>query len=80
MHLYKTMKSFLFDQDYFIDLWEDYIHVFGIVDILLLEEKNISLVLEKFTLTLEGFHFRVLKLTKNEILVKGVLEKASVKR
>lgn len=80
MHLYKTMKNFLFDQEYFIDIWEDYIHVFGIIDIELLEEYKIILVLEKFSFIIEGLQFRVLKLTKNEILVQGVLEKVMVKR
>jgi len=74
MHLYKTMKNFLFDQEYFIDIWKDYIHVFGIVDIETLTEKTIILLLEKFKLILKGDSFRVLKLTKNEILIQGVLE------
>lgn len=74
------MKNFLFDQEYFIDIWEDYIHVFGIIDIELLEEHKIILVLEKFSFIIEGLQFRVLKLTKNEILVQGVLEKVMVKR
>ena len=78
MHLYKTMKSFLMDQNYYMDMWEKYVHVYGIVDIITLEEKQVILVLEKFKLNLKGFGFRVLKLTKNEILVEGTLEGMSI--
>lgn len=78
MHLYKTMKSFLFDQDYFIDIWKTYIHVFGIVDIDTLSENTIILLLETFKLNLKGESFRVLKLTKNEILIEGKLESIGV--
>ena len=44
MHLYKTMKSFLFDKDYFIDVWDKCIHVFGFIDIDVLEEQKVRLV------------------------------------
>ena len=61
MHLYKNIKSFLMDQEF--------------IDILVLNEEEISLQLEKFKLIVKGTDFRVLKLTKNEILVSGkVLE------
>lgn len=72
------MKSFLFDQDYFIDIWKTYIHVFGIVDIDTLSENTIILLLETFKLNLKGESFRVLKLTKNEILIEGKLESIGV--
>ena len=71
MHLYKTVKSFLFDQDYFIDIWDKYIHVYQFIDILTLNEKEVNLQLEKFKILVKGNDFRVLKLTKNEILVSG---------
>ncbi len=80
MHLYKTIKSFLFDKDYFIDVWAKCIHVFGFIDIGVLEEKEILLIFENFKLKISGFDFRVLKLTKNEILIEGELESMSVIR
>jgi len=74
MHLYKTIKNFLFDQDYFVDIWKNYTHVYGIVDIIELNEKRVVLLLENFKLQIIGKDFRVLKLTKNEILIEGTLE------
>ncbi len=80
MHLYKTIKNFLYDQDYFIDLWKDCIHVYGIVDMDTLKESKIVLTLEKFKIQLLGENFRVLKLTKNEILIQGsILEMKVIK-
>ena len=75
MHLYKNIKSFLMDQEYFIDIYDKYLHVYEFIDILVLNEKEVNLQLEKFKLIVKGSDFRVLKLTKNEILVSGkVLE------
>ena len=63
------------DQEYFIDIYDKYLHVYEFIDILVLNEEEISLQLEKFKLIVKGSDFRVLKLTKNEILVSGqVLE------
>ena len=59
MHLYKTIKSFLFD---------------------VLEEQKISLVLDHFKIEILGQDFRVLKLTKKEILIEGNLDTIKVIR
>jgi len=79
MHLYKTLKNFLLDQEYYIDMWKKFIHVYGIVDIEHLGEQEIVLILEKFKLQIKGFDFRILKLTKNEILIEGNIEGVNIK-
>lgn len=78
MHLYKTIKNFLFDQEYFIDLWGNHIHVYGFLDILTLQENKASFHLDKFDVEFLGENFRVLKLTKNEILLQGTLKEMRV--
>ncbi len=80
MHLYKTLKSFLYDQDYFVDLWKNCLHVYGIVDIDTLKEQKIVLTLEKFKLEINGENFRVLKLSKKEILIQGEVSEMKVWR
>ena len=80
MHLYKTLKSFLYDQDYFVDLWKNCLHVYGIVDIDTLKEQKIVLTLEKFKLEINGENFRVLKLSKKEILIQGEVSEMKVLR
>lgn len=74
MHLYKSVKNFLFDQNYFIDIWDSNIHLFGFIDIITLNDKLIELAFETFRLTISGENFRVLKLTKNEILITGIMK------
>lgn len=74
MHLYKTMKNFLLDYDYYIDLYEKNIHVFNYIDIVKLTDTEIILTLPSFSLVLKGENFVVKRLEKREILVEGVLE------
>ena len=52
MHLYKTMKNFLLDFDYYIDIYEDKIHVFNYTDIVKLTDTEITLTMPSFTLFL----------------------------
>lgn len=74
MHLYKTMKNFLMDFDYYIDIYEEKIHVFNYIDIEKLTDTEIILAMPSFTLTLKGISFVVKRLEKREILIEGTLE------
>ncbi len=74
MHMYKSIKNFLFDQNYFINLWDNYLHIYQFIDIVTLNENLISLIMEKFKIEVKGHNFRILKLTKNEILIQGNID------
>ncbi len=80
MHLYKTMKNFLLDFDYYIDIYEDKIHVFNYTDIVKLTDTEITLTMPSFTLFLEGEHFVVKRLEKREILIHGILDNVRFSR
>ena len=71
MHIYKTIKNFLLDQNYFIDLWQDNIHIYGFTKIEVLQETKAIFNIEDFKLEIIGTNFRVLKLTNKEILLQG---------
>ncbi len=73
MHLYKTMKNFLLDFDYYIDIYENKIHVFHYIDIVKLNEEEIVLAMPDFQLFITGERFVVKQLEKQEILIEGIL-------
>ena len=78
MHLYKTLKNFLLDQEYYIDFWKKNIHVYGFSKIEVLQEERILLTIKDFELEILGTDFRVLKLTNNEILIQGNLKEMRI--
>ncbi len=80
MHLYKTMKNFLLDQDYYIDIFQDFIHVFNYIDILKLEETKVILDMPNFNLEIKGQDLVVKRLEKKEILIQGTIEGVNLKR
>lgn len=73
MHLYKTMRNFLLDFNYYIDIYEKNIHVFNYVDILKLNDQEIKLLMPSFILLITGHNFSVKRLEKREILINGEL-------
>ena len=74
MHLYKTMRNFLLDFNYYIDIYENKIHVFNYIDILKLNNEEIKLSMPSFILHITGKNFSVKRLEKREILLDGDLE------
>ncbi len=80
MNLYQTMQKFLLDKNYYLDIWDTYIHVYNFIDIETLNEKLIVLNMENFKLEITGEDFRVLKLTKKEILIEGILNNVRINR
>lgn len=80
MHLYKTMRNFLLDFDYYIDIYEKKIHVFNYIDILKLNDLEIHLSMPGFVLEITGKNFSVKQLEKREILLEGVIEDVRFKR
>lgn len=80
MHLYKTLKNFLIDFNYYIDIYDNKIHVFRFIDILKLSEKEIIFQMDGFILTLSGDNFKVIQLEKREILISGEILKMEFKK
>lgn len=74
MHLYKTMKNFLMDFNYYIDIYEEKIHIFNYIDIEKLTDTEIILTMEFFRLDLKGNNFVVKRLEKREILIEGKID------
>lgn len=74
MKLLNHVRGFLIDEEYYIDIYENKIHVFHYIDILKLQDEEIILQMSDFKLVLKGVNFRVSRLENREILISGVLD------
>ena len=74
MHIIKNMKNFLLDQDYYIDIFGEYIHVYRYLDLKHLSENKIELGMNHFNLEITGKNLLVVGMDHEEILIKGVIE------
>ena len=71
MHIKENLTNFLYDKNYFISIYDNYIYVYNYFDLLLLTDTKIILKLEKFNLTINGENLYISKLLPKEILIKG---------
>ena len=75
MNLKESLVNFLYDKNYFINIYDDYIHVFNFHELISLSDKKIILSLEKFKVEITGSNIIIRKMSKNEILIKGLINK-----
>ncbi len=77
MHMKETLINFLYDKQYFIDIYEEYIHIFNYLELLSLSNTKIILKMPNFNLNIIGNNLFITKLSQDEILIKGSLEKVT---
>ncbi|MCI8671244.1 MAG: hypothetical protein HFI36_04300 [Bacilli bacterium] len=73
MRIMKNLQNFLLDQDYYIDIFNNCLHVYYYESLISLSDKLIELKLKEFTLIIEGNDLIVSAMDNHEILVKGII-------
>ena len=71
MRIMKNLQNFLLDQDYYIDIFNNCLHVYYYETLTTLTDKLIELKLKEFILTIEGKDLTVSAMDNHEILIKG---------
>ena len=75
MHMKDNLINFLYDKNYFINIYDEYIHVFNYQELVSLSSKKIVLKLESFKILIDGSNLFITRLLPNEILIKGNVSK-----
>ncbi len=78
MHIKDNLTNFLYDQNYYIAMYDNYLYVFNYLNLDLLTNKKIVLKLEKFKLLIKGENLFISKLLPQEILIKGKIENIGI--
>ncbi|MBE6154063.1 MAG: hypothetical protein E7163_00590 [Firmicutes bacterium] len=73
MRIVKNLKNFLLDQDYYIDIFDNNLHVYYYESLIHLSDKLIKLKLKEFSLEIEGKDLIVSSMDNHEILIKGII-------
>lgn len=73
MRIIKNLQNFLMDQDYYIDIFNNCLHVYYYETLLSLSNTLIEIKLKEFILTIEGNDLIVSAMDNHEILIKGII-------
>ena len=71
MHMKDTLANFLYDKEYLINIYDNFIHVFNYKELENLNDSKITLRLNNFKVELKGSELFIIKMNKNELLIKG---------
>ncbi len=75
MHIKENLINFLYDKNYFINIYDEYIHIFNYQELISLSSKKIILKMESFKININGTDLFITKMLPNEILIKGNIVK-----
>lgn len=75
MHMKDSLINFLYDKKYFINIYDEYIHVFNYEELISLSSKKIELKFSSFKLVIDGDNLFINKMFPNEMLIKGIINK-----
>lgn len=78
MHVKDTLINFLYDQEYFITIYNNHIYIFNYLSILELSRDVIILKLNKFNLRIEGNDLYIKKLLPKELLIQGSIKNVGI--
>ena len=73
MHIKENLLNFLYDKDFFINIYDNNIYIFNYNVIDLLTSNKIIIRIDNKKITIEGNNLLVSKMTKSEILIKGII-------
>lgn len=73
--MFEIFKNYLKKEDYYIILYSNYIYVFRYIDIIKFTDKYISLKLNNMIFNIYGIDLLIVKLEKEELLIKGKINK-----
>ena len=78
LHFKDNFKNFLFDYDNFISFYENYLHVFNYKKLDKLNDKEIIIILSDKKIIIDGNNLNIKKMTKQELLISGVILKVEL--
>ena len=75
MHMKDNLINFLYDKKYFINIYDEFIHVFNYQELVSLSSKKIVLKMKTFKIEVTGDNLFITRMLPNEILIKGIIGK-----
>ena len=73
MKLMDALSDFLYDKNYFINIFDNNIHVYRYLELSKLSSKEIILKMDGFTLNISGDSLFIKQMDKDELLINGLI-------
>lgn len=79
MNIKNNLINYLFDRDYIVSLYDDCVYIFNYKYLDSFKEKEIVISLKGRVIIITGEKMSIVKMTKEELLIKGIIANLGVK-
>lgn len=79
MHTFENLKTFLYDQDEFIAIYKNKIHIFSYIKIQHFSIDYISILFANFKLNIKGENLKIINMQESEMIIKGIINNLEFK-
>lgn len=70
----KSINKFIINNEYSINIWKNYIEINNFTDVILLEDNEVIIEIDKKIIKIKGKEIYIKKLVDKEILLSGDFE------
>lgn len=71
LNIKNTIIDFLYDKNYFITMYENFLYIYNFQEIITLTNELIMLSIENFKIKITGSGLKIKKINSSEILIEG---------
>lgn len=73
MRMIDNLKDYLMDKEYYIDIYDNKIHLFNYVELLKLRDDNIKVKFDSFEIGITGNKLSIIEMNNQELLIEGII-------
>ena len=71
LNIENTIIDFLYDKNYFITMYENFLYIYNFQEIITLTNELIMLSIENFKIKITGSDLKIKKINSSELLIEG---------
>ena len=71
LNIKNTIIDFLYDKNYFITMYENFLYIYNFQEIITLTKELIMLSIENFKIKITGSDLKIKKINSSELLIDG---------
>ncbi|MDD7150299.1 MAG: YabP/YqfC family sporulation protein [Mycoplasma sp.] len=71
LNIKNTIIDFLYDKNYFITMYENFLYIYNFQEIITLTNELIMLSIENFKIKITGSDLKIKKINSSELLIEG---------
>lgn len=71
LNIKNTIIDFLYDKNYFVTMYENFLYIYNFQEIITLTNELIMLSIENFKIKITGSDLKIKKINSSELLIEG---------